>query len=72
MVFSFCLLTGIMSFKFNFDGRESGSPADADLAKTNDERKCAEGKEHFMDETHLVCCYPYDLYNVGKFLNFFY
>lgn len=42
-----------MPFKFDFGRKETDPPADADLDKTNDERKCAEGKEHFMDETHL-------------------
>ena len=47
-----------MSFKFNFAGKETDPPADAKLAQTNHVRKCAEGKEHFMDEMHLVCIPP--------------
>ena len=61
MVFSFCLVPGTMPFKFDFGRKEADPPADADLDKTNDERKCAEGKEHFMDETHLVCI-PLDVH----------
>ena len=43
-----------MSFKFNFGGHKSEPSASADIAKTNHERKRAAGKEHFMEETHLV------------------
>ena len=44
-----------MSFKFNFGGKESDPSANAaEIAKSNHERKRAAGKEHFMEETHLV------------------
>ena len=59
VIFFFCLVPGKMSFKFNFGGKESDPSANAaEIAKSNHERKRAAGKEHFMEETHLVCT-PY-------------
>ena len=44
-----------MSFKFNFGVKEADPSAGAEVSKTSRERKRAEGKEHFMEEAHLVC-----------------
>ena len=53
----YLFISGTMSFKFNFGGKEADPSAGAEVSKTSRERKRAEGKEHFMEEAHLVCRY---------------